>query len=99
MAALNNRFRPRFGVCRLREFSLMFGMSPALKIALRLRLESNPPSRLRYELSIFRPVSLATRFRVLNPFWQKYGIGFVDGCDRKRREHEAVVFHDRDDLL
>jgi hypothetical protein len=47
MAALNNRFRPRFGVFRLRGFSLMFGMSPALKIALRLCLESNPPSRLR----------------------------------------------------
>jgi hypothetical protein len=30
MAALNNRFRPRFGVFRLRGYSLMFGMSPAL---------------------------------------------------------------------
>src|SRR5208283_781376 len=46
MAALNNRFRPRFGAFRLRGFSLTFGTSPALKIALRLRLESNPPSRL-----------------------------------------------------
>ena len=44
MAALNNRFRPRFGVFRLRGFSLMFGMSLALKIALRLScgLQSRP---------------------------------------------------------
>jgi hypothetical protein len=34
MAALNNRFRPRFGVFRLRGFSLTFGTSPASKIAL-----------------------------------------------------------------
>ena len=27
MAALNSRFRPRFGVFRLRGFSLIFGMS------------------------------------------------------------------------
>ena len=31
--------------------------------------------------------------------WQEYGIRFVDGCDRKRRQHKAVVVHDRDDLL
>jgi len=31
-AALNNRFRPRFGVFRLRGFSLMFGTSPTLKV-------------------------------------------------------------------
>src|SRR5271166_5285412 len=67
MAALNNRFRPRFGAFRLRGFSLTFGTSPALKIALRLRLESNPPSRLRYEPSICRSVSLATRFKAFNP--------------------------------
>src|SRR3954467_4448952 len=43
------------------------GNQPALKIALRLCLESNPPSRLRYEPSIFRSVSLATRFKAFNP--------------------------------
>src|SRR3954453_13341538 len=58
MAALNNRLRPRFGVLRLRGFSLTLGTSPALKIALRLRLESNPPSRLRYEPSIVGIVNL-----------------------------------------
>ena len=63
MAALNNRFRPRFGAFRLRGFSLTFGTSPALKIALRLRLESNPPSRLRYEPSIRAyPVNAHTRY-------------------------------------
>jgi hypothetical protein len=45
MAALNKRFRPRFGVFRLSGLSLMFGISPALKIALRLGLESNPSWR------------------------------------------------------
>src|SRR3954471_1387682 len=58
MAASNNRFRPRFGVFRLRGFSLMLGTRPALKIALRLRLESKPPSRLRYEPSIVAVVHL-----------------------------------------
>jgi hypothetical protein len=77
MAALNKRFRPRFGVFRLRGLSLMFGMSPALKIALRLCLESNPPSRLRYEPSIFRSVSLATRFKTFNPSGRSNGVGFV----------------------
>ena len=54
MTGSNNRFRPRFEVFQLREFALMFGMGPALKAALRLCLESNPPSRLRCEPSIFR---------------------------------------------
>src|SRR5271170_781886 len=31
--------------------------------------------------------------------WQEYVIRFVNGCDRKRREHIAVGVHDRDDLL
>ena len=51
----------------MRGFSLMFGMRPALKMALRLCLESNPPSRLRYEPSIFRSVSLAMPFKAFNP--------------------------------
>jgi hypothetical protein len=46
-APLNNRFRPRLVVLRLRGFSLMFGIIPALKMHFRLRVESKPPSRLR----------------------------------------------------
>src|SRR5580692_6565221 len=84
MAALNNRFRPRFGISRLRGFSLMFGMSHALKIALRLYLESKPPSRLRYEPPIFKSA---------------HGICFIGWCDRKRRQHEAVVVDSREDLF
>src|SRR3954466_2939747 len=67
MAALNSRFRPRLGAFRLRGFSLTLGTSPALKIALRLRLESKPPSRLRYAPPISKSVSLATRFKAFNP--------------------------------
>ncbi len=46
MAALNNRLRPRLGRLRLRGFSLMLGIIPALKMHLRFALESKPPSRL-----------------------------------------------------
>src|SRR5208337_4332624 len=97
MAALNNRFRPRFGAFRLRGFSLTFGTSPALKIALRLRLESNPPSRFRYEPSIFRSVSLATRFKAFNPSGRS--TVSIYRRHRKRGQHKAVVLDDRDDLL
>src|SRR5215468_3715926 len=55
MVALNNRLR-------LRGFSLMLGIIPALKIALRLALESKPPSRLRYAPLRSSPTSLATCF-------------------------------------
>src|SRR3954451_16815699 len=67
MAALNSRFRPRLGAFRLRGFSLTLGTSPALNIALRLRLESKPPSRLRYAPPISKSVSLATRFKAFSP--------------------------------
>ena len=67
IAALNSRLRPRLGVLRLREFSVMFGIIPALKIAWRFDLESNPPSRLSYAPSNTNPVSLATRFKAFNP--------------------------------
>jgi len=45
----------------------MFGIIPALKITLRLDFESEPPSRLRYEPSSPKPVSLATRLSALRP--------------------------------
>src|SRR5439155_6638557 len=63
IAALNSRLRPRLGVLRLRKFSLIFGIIPALKIALRFDFESKPPSRLRYAPLRPKPVSLATRFK------------------------------------
>src|SRR3954470_5983007 len=31
--------------------------------------------------------------------WQKDGIGLIDRRHRKRSQHEAVILHDRDDLL
>jgi hypothetical protein len=98
MTALNNRFRPRFGIFRLRGFSLTFGASPALKIALRLCLESNPPSRLRYEPSIFRSVNLATRFKAFSPSGGAR-IRFIDRRYGKRGQHKAVVVDDREDFL
>jgi hypothetical protein len=92
-AALNNRFRPRFWVFRLRGFSLMFGMSPTLKIALRLCLELNPPSRLRYEPSIFRSVSLAARFRVLGPTAQAHPTSAARG-NQAPRPRRGIAYRD-----
>src|SRR6266516_687794 len=43
-ALFPHRLRPRLGRWRLRGFSLMFGIIPALKMALRFDVESNPPS-------------------------------------------------------
>src|SRR3978361_2289857 len=31
--------------------------------------------------------------------WQEYGIGLIHRRHRKRSQHEAVIVHDRDDLL
>src|SRR3984893_10187278 len=98
MAASNKRFRPRFGVFRLRGFSLMFGMRPALKMALRLCRESNPPSRL------MRAVNVQIRqsghpLQGVQSLWQEYGIGLIHRRHRKRSQHEAIIVHDRDDLL
>ena len=47
VAALNNRLRPRLVRLRLRGFSGMLGIKPALKMRFRLCAESKPPSRLR----------------------------------------------------
>ena len=49
----------------------MFGIIPALKIALRFDVESNPPSRLRYEPSGTNPVRLAIRFNPFRPSGNK----------------------------
>src|SRR5216683_485269 len=68
MASLNNRLRPRLVVLRLRRFSLMFGIIPALKMHLRLRAESKPPSRLREAPLRSKPTSLATCFKACSPF-------------------------------
>jgi hypothetical protein len=47
MAALKNRFRPRLVRLRLRGFSVILGIMPALKMHLRLCVESKPASRFR----------------------------------------------------
>jgi hypothetical protein len=99
MAALNNRFRPRFGVFRLRGFSLTSGTSPALKIALRLCLESNPPSRLR-----IRTVDLETRqsdhpLQGVQSLRKEHGIRFIHRRHGKRGQHKAVVLDDCYDFL
>ena len=31
--------------------------------------------------------------------WQEYGIGLIHRRHRKRSQHEAIIVHDRDDLL
>src|ERR1700719_2259916 len=35
----------------------------------------------------------------VQPLWQEYGIGLIHRRHRKRSQHEAVIVHDRDDLL
>jgi hypothetical protein len=49
----------------------MFGIIPALKIALRFALASNSPSRLRYAPASTNPVYLATRFHPFKPSGNK----------------------------
>ena len=98
MAALNNGFRPRFGAFRLRGFSLMFGMSPALKIALRM-----PGIKPAIEIEI-RAVDFQIRqsghaLQGVQCLRQEYGIGLIHRRHGQRSQHEAVVVHDRDDLL
>src|SRR5947209_3979779 len=67
MAALKKRLRPRFGVLRLRGFSLILGIRPALKMHVRLCAESKPPSRLREAPLRSSPTCLATCFKALRP--------------------------------
>src|SRR5215831_15536347 len=65
--ALNNRLRPRLGRLRLRGFSLMLGIMPALNMHVRFALESKPPSRLTEAPLRSNPTSLATRFNAFRP--------------------------------
>jgi len=79
----------------------MFGMSPALKIAFAVMPgTSNPPSRLRYEPSIFRSVSLATRFKAVQCLRQgvRYRVSFT-GATGSGASTKPLLSHDRDDLL
>ena len=99
MAALNSRFRPRFGsLLAVRVFGDIrdeprvedrFTVTPGIKPAIEIEIRAVD----------FQTGQSRHAFQRVQPLWQKYGIGFVDGCDRKWREHEAVVVHDRDDLL
>ncbi len=52
--------RPRFGVFRLRGFSLIFGTSPQLKMILRLTRLSKPASKLRGTRSKLSPTARVT---------------------------------------
>jgi hypothetical protein len=67
MASSNNRLRPRLVFWRLRGFSVMFGIMPALKTIFRLYVESNPASRLRYAPANTTPVMFAMRFNAFRP--------------------------------
>src|SRR3954465_15863637 len=67
------------------RFTVTPGIKPAIEIEIRA--------------IYFQTGQSGHALQGVQSLWQKYGIGFVDGCDRKRRQHEAVVIHDRDDLL
>ena len=67
------------------RFTVTPGIKPAIEIEIRA--------------VDFQTGQSGHAFKGVQSLWQKYGVGFVDGCDRKRREHEAIVVHDRYDLL
>src|SRR5215475_11996702 len=99
MASLKRRLRPRFGVLRLRGFSLILGMRPALKMHLRLCAESKPPSRLREAPLSSIHTSLATSFNAFRPSGNKTHVGLIDRSHRDRREDVAMIVDDGNDLI
>ena len=79
MAALKRRLRPRFVVLRLRGFSLIFGMSPALKMHFRLCAESKPPSRLNIRSGEGRPDLFGYLFQRFEALREQDHIRLIDG--------------------
>ena len=67
------------------RFPVMPGIKPAIEIEIRT-----------VDFQVRQP---GDALQGVQSLWQEHGIRFVDGCDRKRRQHKAVVVHDRDDLL
>ena len=67
------------------RFAVMPGIKPAIEIEIRA---------VDFQIS-----QSGQALQGVQSLWQEYGIRFVDGCDGKRRQHKAVVVHDRDDLL
>src|SRR6202171_2762959 len=61
--------------------------------------EINPAFEIEIRAVDFQVSQSGHALQGVQSLWQEYGIRFVDGCDRKRRQHKAVVVHDRDDLL
>src|SRR5277367_1850310 len=67
------------------RFAVMPGIKPAIEIEIRA--------------IDFQIRQSGHALQVVQSLWQKYGVSFVDGCNRKRSQHKAVVVHDRDNLL
>ena len=67
------------------RFAVMPGIKPAIEIEIRT---------VDFKIS-----QSGHALQGVQSLWQEYGIRFVDGCDRKRCQHKAVVVHDRNDLL
>src|SRR6266581_1691313 len=88
MASLKMRLRPRLGRLRLWEFFVILGIMPALKMHLRLCVESKPPSRLREAPLRSNPTCLASFFKACSPC-----------SNRTRSQHIAIVVYYGDDLL
>ena len=97
--SLNNRLRPRLGRLRLRGFSLMFGIIPALKIALRLRRRIEATIEIEIRAFETQARQLGHPFQGLQPLGEQHRIGFIDRCHRQGSQHIAVVVDDRDDFL
>src|SRR5271167_1211200 len=67
------------------RFAVMPGIKPAIEIEIRA-------------------VDVQTRqsghaLQGVQSLWEEYGVGFIHRRHGKRSQHEAVVVHDRDDLL
>src|SRR5271156_5395142 len=67
------------------RFAIVPGVEPAIQVEVRtLKVQTRDPG---YAL------------QRLQPLRQEHCIGFVDWCNRNRRQHEAVVLDDREDFL
>src|ERR1700752_5263037 len=66
-------------------FAVMPGIKPAIEIEMRA---DNVQIR-----------QSGPPLQGVQSLWQEYGIGLIHRRHRKRSQHEAIIVHDRDDLL
>src|SRR5436853_573590 len=99
MAALKKRLRPRFAVLRLRGFSLILGIRPALKIHFRLVRGIKTTIKIEISTSEGQPDLFRHLLQRLQALWQQHHVGLIHGSHWDRSSHSAIVVDDRDDFL